>query len=463
MSIRRFIIFTGNLLLFLWLMTGPLQAEVLPAKEDVYRIGLQAYIYGYPLVLAEKTREVFIKRFPMNHFNHAVSFPPSTARMVVRPNIDTLYSSAWLDLAPEPIILSVPDTGGRYYLVQVMDAWTETIAVPGKRTTGTQAGQFAIIGPNWKETLPSNLPLIKSSTNLVWIIGRVQTNTPADYANVHNLQKGFKLAPLSVWGRAGSSAPSSGITPVGNVGMGQTPPAQVAGMDANTFFKTLTALLRENPPHPEDAPFVAELKTIGIIPGELFDSSRLDPETFQTLERAVGDARKEMISRSRTKRTVRNGWGLNSNIGRYGTDYLTRAITAWGGLGALPPEDAIYTGTAVDNSGNPLTGGHRYVLHFDKTGFPPVRAFWSVTLYDRDGYFVPNPLNRFGLGDRDTLRYNSDGSLDLYIQQHKPEQQMEANWLPAPNGVFNLSLRLYWPKPEVLTGRWTPPVIQRVE
>jgi hypothetical protein len=457
--------FLGVLTLMLMghLLSGHLQAGAVPAKEEVYRIGLQAYIYGYPLVLADKTRQVFIQRFPMNRFNHAVTFPPSTARAVVRPNIDTLYSSAWLDLAPEPIILSVPETGGRYYLVQIMDAWTETIAVPGKRTTGTQAGQFAIVGPNWSGTLPSNFKAIKSPTNLVWIIGRIQTNTPADYANVHNLQKGFKLVPLSAWGRAGLSAPSSVITPAGNAGKGPTPPAQVAGMDANTFFRTFTALLRDNPPHPEDAPFVAELKTIGIIPGELFNASRLDSETLQTLERAVGDARKEMSSRSKTNRTVRTGWGFNPNIGRYGTDYQTRAITAWGGLGALPPEEAIYYGTAVDNSGNPLTGGHRYVLHFDKTGFPPVRAFWSVTLYDSDGYFVPNPLNRFGLGDRDPLRYNSDGSLDLYIQQNKPEHPMQANWLPAPDGIFNLSLRLYWPKPEVLTGQWTPPVVRRAD
>jgi hypothetical protein len=462
-STRSVIISIGNLLLFLLLLTDLLQAGVPPAKEDIYRIGLQAYIYAYPLVLADKTRLVFVQRFPMNRFNHAVAFPPSTARTVVRPNIDTLYSSAWLDLAQEPIILSLPDTGGRYYLVQVMDAWTETIAVPGKRTTGTQASQFAIIGPNWKGSLPSNLPVIKSSTNLVWIIGRIQTNTPADYANVHNLQKGFNVVPLSAGVRAEASVPSSVIIPAPNRGDGLTPPAQVAGMDANTFFKTFTALLRDNPSHPEDAPFVAELKTIGIIPGEPFDTAKLDPEALQTLERAVRDARKQMASGIRTTRIVRNGWGFNLNIGRYGTDYLTRALTALGGLGALPPEEAFYTGTAVDNSGNKLTGGNRYVLHFDKTGFPPVKAFWSATLYDSDGYFVPNPLNRFGLGDRDPLRYNSDGSLDLFIQQDRPAKELEVNWLPAPGGVFNLSLRLYWPNPEVLNGRWTPPVIRRIE
>jgi hypothetical protein len=233
---------------------------------------------------------------------------------------------------------------------------------------------------------------------MVWIIGRIQTNTSADYANVHTIQKGFNLVPLSAWVRAESSAPSSGIIPGRNIGNSLTPPAQVAGMDANTFFKTFTALLKDNPPHPEDAPFVAKLKTIGIIPGEPFDSSKLDPEAIQALERAVRDARKEMIGGITTARSVRNGWGFNLNIGRYTTNYLTRAITALGGLGA-----------------------------------------------------------------RDPLQYNSDGSLDLYIQQNKPEQEMQANWLPAPGGVFNLSLRLYWPNAAILTGQWIPPVIRRAE
>ncbi len=344
-----------------------------------------------------------------------------------------------------------------------MDAWTETIAVPGKRTTGTQAGHFAIIGPNWKGSLPSNMPVIKSSTNLVWVLGRTQTNTSADYTNVHTIQKGFNLVPLSAWGRAETSMPSPAVVPPRMGDNSLTPPAQVARMDADTFFKTFTALLRDNPPHVEDAPLVAELKTIGIIPGQPFDPSKLDPEAIRALDRAVRDAREKIISQIRMTGIVRKAWGVNLNIGRYGTDYLTRAVIALGGLGALPPEDAIYTGTAMDNSGQPLAGGNRYVLHFDKTGFPPVNAFWSVTLYNSEGYFVPNPINRFGLGDRDPLRYNSDGSLDLYIQRDRPAKELEANWLPAPDGAFNLSLRMYWPKPEVLAGQWTPPVIRRVE
>lgn len=455
----------GGLALILMghLLGGPLQAGAVPAREDVYRIGLQAYIYAYPLVLADQTRQAFIQRFPLNRFNHAPAFPPPTARMVVRPNIDTLYSSAWLDLSAAPIILSLPDTGGRYYLVQIMDAWTETIAVPGKRTTGTQAGRFVISGPNWKGSLPPSLPVIKSPTNLVWVIGRIQTNTSADYANVHALQKGFKLAPLNSGEKAGSTAPLSGNIPPGNAGNRPTPPAQVAGMDAPTFFKTFTALLKDNPPHAEDAPLVAELKTIGISPGEPFDPAKLGPEVLQTLDEAVRDAREKIMNQVRMTGIERKGWGFNRNVGRYGTDYLIRATTALGGLGALPAEEAIYTGTVKDSSGDLLTGSKRYVIHFDKTGLPPVKAFWSITLYNREGFFVPNPLNRYGLGDRDPLKYNKDGSLDLYLQQVKPEQDLESNWLPVPNDFFSLSLRMYWPGAEVLSGEWTPPVVLRVE
>ncbi|MBI4765716.1 MAG: DUF1254 domain-containing protein [Deltaproteobacteria bacterium] len=352
MSARSFIAGIGGTLFFLGILAGLPQAGTGLDKEDIYRIGLQAYVYAYPLVLLDQTRQAFIQRFPMNRFNHALAFPPPAARTVVRPNIDTLYSSAWLDLSAEPIILSVPDTGGRYYLVKIMDAWTETIAVPGKRTTATQAGEFVITGPNWRGSLPSTLPVIKSPTNLVWVIGRIQTNTSADYANVHVLQKGFKLVPLNSKDQAGSAAPLSGNIPPGNVGNSPTPPAQVAAMDAATFFKTFTALLKDNPPHAEDAPLVAELKAIGISPGEPFGPVKLDPEVLPALESAVRDAREKIINQIRMTGRERKGWGLNRNIGRYGTDYLTRATTALGGLGALPAEEAIYTGTVKDSAGN---------------------------------------------------------------------------------------------------------------
>ncbi len=442
-------------------LQGWSHAAVETTEEQAHRIGVQAYVYGYPLVLMEVTRKASVRRFGMNHFTHAQAFPTAAFRVVVRSNVDTLYSSAWLDLSREPIVLSVPDTGGRYYLMQMMDGWTETFAVPGKRTTGTKAGHFVIVGPDWQGPLPANVEVLKAPTNMVWISGRTQTNGVADYTNVHAIQRGYRLTPLSAWGQPYLPAPSATVAPT--VVSEAPPPAQVGRMDAATFFTALAALLKDNPPHPEDARLVAELKTIGVEADKVFDITQLAPDAARGLERAVQDARWQIAHPGREGITTRNGWSMRvQNIGRYGTAYLDRARTARFGLGGLPSEEAVYPYTGVDGAGRPLSGSYRYVLHFGKDELPPVHAFWSVTLYDAEGYFWANPLKRYALGDRDKLQYNQDGSLDIYIQHDTPGKDGEANWLPTPLSTFNLTLRLYWPKPEVVSGGWEPPIVRRV-
>lgn len=439
----------------MWSPGGPVAAQSPSqlAAEDAYALATQAYLYAYPLVLMEQTREA--QNRPVNQFVHAPAFPTPQNRTVVRPNVDTLYSTAWLDLAKEPVVMTVPDTGTRYYLIQMMDAWTETFAVPGTRTTGNKAGRFAIVGPDWKGTLPQGLTPINAPTNSVWIIGRIQTNGVDDYPNVRALQRGFELAPLSGAGSP-ASAPPGGVQPAAAL----TPPQQVAQYDASAFFLAFTRVLNANRPHPEDAAFVARLKALGIVPGSSFDPSRLSPGVKSAVDRGAMDAQKQL---SRTDAPVRAGWrAFSTAIGRYGTAYRDRAAVARGGLGALPPEDAVYTSTSTDADGKPLTGAGKYVIHFPKAGIPPVNAFWSVTLYDADGYFAPNAMNRYGIGDRDRLVVNDDGSLDVYVQLARPPDAQVANWLPAPAGEFNLSLRLYWPKPEVSSGAWTPPTVRRM-
>ena len=431
-------------------------------EEQTYNLGIQAYIYAYPLVIMEMTKRVFIsRRAPINQFVHAESFPSPEMRAVIRPNVDTLYSTAWLDLSHEPLILSVPNTGGRYYVIQLLDAWTETFAVPGKRTTGTKANHFAIIGPDWKGTLPKGVQKIKAPTNMIWIIGRVQTNGVADYANVHQIQRGFNLTSLGAWRKPATSAATLPINPLTN--RSAPPPQQVARMDAATFFKTFAELLKTNLPHAADAPLLAQLKAIGIEVGKDFDAGAIDPNTVKGLERAVKDAPKLLTGNLMKNRQMNNGWGFPVKIGRYGTAYLDRASIALFALGALAPEDALYGGTSVDTEGQTLKGSNRYVLHFDKDAMPPVRAFWSVTLYAPDGFFAANSINRYAIGDRDKLLHNQDGSLDIYIQHDRPEKGKDSNWLPAPDGEFNLSMRLYWPKPEVTNGTWKPPAVRRVQ
>ncbi|MEP7272668.1 MAG: DUF1254 domain-containing protein [Acidobacteriota bacterium] len=431
-------------------------------EQQAYETGKQAYVYAYPIVLMELTRRVFLNRGnALNQFNHARAFPPPQARAVIRPNVDTLYSTAWLDLSREPLILSVPDTAGRYYLLQFLDAWTETFAVPGPRTTGTKAGRFGITGPDWKGKLPAGVQAIKAPTNMVWIIGRTQTNGVADYGAVQQIQSGFQLSPATGGNTPGSSQPPTPIDRMTNVGT--TPPQQVAAMDATTFFKTFAELLKSNAPHAGDGRMLAKLKSIGIEPGKDFDAGVLGPQAMTGLERAAKDALSQLTDSFMKDRQMTNGWGFRMDkVGTYGTSYQERAAVALFGLGALAKEDAIYGTADVDDEGKALNGSNRYVIHFEKNALPPVRAFWSVTLYGPDGFFVENSSKRYALGDRDKLVYNQNGSLDIYIQRDKPDGATEANWLPAPEGAFNLSMRLYWPKPEVSKGTWRPAAVKRV-
>jgi hypothetical protein len=427
----------------------------------------EAYIYGYPLVLMDVTRQVLTNvasaakgRAPMNRFGHLEAFPTPEHRDVVSPNADTLYSVAWLDLSREPLVLQVPDTAGRYYLMPLMDAWTNVFASPGKRTTGTREGNFAILGPGWKGTLPEGVTPLRAPTNLVWLIGRTQTNGTADFPAVHALQKQYALTPLSGWAKPLTPPERVAIDPRVDT---KTPPVkQVADLDAGTFFRRLAALLKDNPAPAADADMVGKLRRLGIVAGKDFDPGKLDDAGREGLKRAV-KAGQERITAEVSKLGEReNGWRVSRDLGNYGTDYLRRAAAARVLLGAVLPADAIYPRTGVDGAGEKLTGTRRYVLHFAPGKTPPVQAFWSLTLYDADHFFVANSLRRYAIGDRDPLRFNKDGSLDLYIGHESPGKEKESNWLPAPRGEFNLILRLFQPKEEALRGTWKVPPVQRV-
>ncbi|MEE8624932.1 MAG: DUF1254 domain-containing protein [Acidiferrobacterales bacterium] len=435
------------------------------AADRTHEIGIQAYVYAYPMIMMEVTRRVStnveapVGAFaPMNQFAHLGAFPDHTFKYVVRPNADTLYSIVWFDVSKEPQVLSVSDTGGRYYMLPMLDMWTDIIAAPGSRTSGTKAANFAIVGPKWQGDLPDGVELVRSPTNVGWIIGRTQTNGAADYKNVHRIQEGYKLTPLSQWGK--SYTPPSKVAVNSTWDMKTPPPVQVARMSAKTYFELFAKLLEDNPPHELDWNMVEQLKQIGIIPGEDFDFSKLSAEAQGALERAVGDAQK-MIVEKQTGEAV-NGWQFARELmGNYGTSYLRRAYIALIGLGANVPEDAVYPMSNVDSEGQPYNGSQRYVLHFDKGELPPTRGFWSLSMYDDEMYFVDNPIRRYAIGDRDKLQFNKDGSLDIYIQHASPGKVKESNWLPAPEGDFDLVLRAYWPMLEVLAGGWNPPAVKR--
>ena len=451
-------------------MTPATQPETsdLQDPQEAQTIAIEAYIYLYPLVMMDATRRQMtnvepgerVGFGPMNAFSHIRTFPPPEFKAVPWPNFDTLYSIAWLDLIDEPLILSAPDTGGRFYLLPIQDMWTDVIAVPGKRTTGTQAGHFAIVPPGWQGELPSGVRRIDATTPYVWIIGRTQTNGPDDYAAVHQVQDDLTITPLSRWGQEPRPVTAT-IDPT--VDMTSNPVDQVNQMSAAAYFTYAAALMKLHPPHRTDWSILARMHRIGIDPGNSFDIESLNSATKSALHEAVLAGQEAIRAKVPTLGPLVNGWQVSADtMGVYGNFYLKRAALAMIGLGSNPAEDAIYPLTFTDADGNPLNGKNDYTLHFDKQELPPVEAFWSVTLYDTDGFQVPNPLNRSALGDRDALRYNADGSLDLFVQHESPGPQGEANWLPAPRGPLALFLRLYAPKLEVLDGRWRPPPVRRV-
>ena len=434
-----------------------------------YDIAVEAYHYFYPLISMDVTRRVTtnvpmgVKAGfgPMNVFLHMRAYPTATFREVVRPNFDTLYSSAWLHLASEPMVVSVPDTVGRYYLLPMLDMWSDVFAAPGKRTSGTQAANFAVVPQGWNGHLPNAITRIDAPTPYVWIIGRTQTNGPKDYAAVNKLQDAFMLTPLSRWGRT-AEAPK--IVPDPEVDMKTPPLIQVNAMSAARYFVYAAELMKRNRPHITDWSIVARLRRIGIEAGQGFDFNAAPAGIKAALEHAAVDALKVMKAKSPTLARMVNGWQMNTDtMGVYGNYYLKRAIIAMAGLGANQPEDAIYPMNVCDADGKPVEGRNRYVLHFGKDELPPVSAFWSVTMYDADGFQIANALNRFAIGDRDDLKYNRDGSLDLYLQHESPGREHESNWLPSPaEGTLGVTMRLYAPKAAALDGRWAPPPIKKV-
>jgi hypothetical protein len=436
--------------------------------EEAHAIGVDAYIYFYPLLSMDLTRKQFTniepgKEFgkgPMNMFVSVPQYPPADFKGVVRSNFDTLYSIAWLDLTKEPLVIAAPDTDGRFYLLPMLDMWTDVFASPGWRTTGTEAGQFLVTPPGWTGTVPAGMSHLPAPTPFVWIIGRTKTDGAADYAAVHKIQAGYTVTPLSRLGKE-PEAVTVKVDPA--VDMKTPPKIQVDSMSAANYFTYAAELLKVNPPHSTDQPMLAQIKRIGIEAGKPFDMDALDPQIQAALQTVPQDAQALMTWKVPTLAREVNGWSMNTDtMGVYGNYYLKRAIVTQMGLGANLPEDAIYPLNIGDSNGKPLDGANKYVLHFSKGETPPVSAFWSITLYDPQGFQVGNSLNRFAVSSWMPFKSNADGSLDLYFQNESPGKDLEANWLPAPKGSFNLTMRLYGPNPDALNGKWNPPAIKRL-
>jgi hypothetical protein len=438
------------------------------SSEQAHSIGVDAYIYLYPLLSVDITRKQSTnieagKEFakgPMNTFVSVPAYPPADLKLVVRVNFDTLYSVAWLDLTRDGQVISAPDTNGRFYLLPMLDMWSDVFASTGWRTTGTKASTFLVTPAGWAGAVPEGMTRISAPTPYVWIIGRIKTDGPEDYAAVNKLQSELKVTPLSRWGKSPEPVTVK-IDPT--VDMKTPPKTQVDSMAAAEYFTYAAELLKLHPSHITDQPILAQMKRMGIEPGKSFDFNKLDPAIQEALASAPAAAQKLMAWKLATLARVANGWSMNTDtMGVYGNDYLKRAIITQQGLGANLPEDAIYPLNLFDDAGQPLDGANKYTIHFDKGATPPVNVFWSITLYDADGFQVGNSLNRFAVSSYMPFNTNADGSLDLYFQNENPGKDKEVNWLPAPTGPFNLCMRLYGPKADAITGKWNPPAVRRV-
>ena len=442
-------------------------------EAEARAIAIESYVYAYPLVTMEMTRRVMTNvaeagenRAPMGQFLRKRSYPDASYRDVTAPNADTLYTTTWIDVSKEPWILSLPDMKGRYYLFPMLDGWTDVFQVPGKRTTGTKAQTYAITGPGWTGELPAGVTEYKSPTGLVWILGRIySTGTPADYKEVHALQDKISVVPLSAYGKPYTPPPAT-VDPA--VDMKTAVREQVDALDAAAYFKLFAELLKTNPPSAEDAPMVAKLAKIGIVPGQDFDAAKLDPAVAKGLAGAPKPAQELIMDWLKAGVVagdfkLENGWAFSTKVGEYGTMYLQRALVTAIGLGANRPQDAIYPTSTGPDVAAKYSGEKKYVMRFEKGQLPPVDGFWSLTMYDADYFFVDNPLNRYNVSQRNKFKTNPDGSVNIYIQNESPGKDKESNWLPAPKGDFILMMRLYWPKetaPSILDGSWKIPAVK---
>lgn len=442
---RRLVIVAAAVVLALLALAAAHQVRT------AWNIGV-AYRYALPLYEVMRLRYTTVydpsnpHRVGANHFAHKRSLAGPQDRLVTMPNNDTLYSLAVLDLSSGPVRLEVPDSGGRYYSAALMDAYTNNFSVISRRTTDGHAAAFLISGPGWaQDNDPAGAQPIRAPTNTVLLLVRVLVDGPDDLAAAGAVQEGFKLSgpPLSSRGVAPPLAPQQD--------------------DAVNFVDVVNRALADNPPPRDNAPMLAQVERVGMVPG----TGTLPPSLAGKWQRDLPLAQKLLARAVARPRKLIQGWAYAPpDTGHFGTDYDVRAAIALVGLLALPPEEAMYTSAWTDAQGGAFDGAHRYRLHLPPEGVP-VDGFWSLSLYtvETDGraFFADNPLHRYAIGDRTPgLKKNADGSIDLLIQHDSPDAAQQANWLPAPAGSFRLVMRAYEPRLPLLKGEFRYPAVEQV-
>jgi hypothetical protein len=439
-----------------------------PGKETVDEAAVQtaaeAYTYALPLVIMDLTMKNMTNpggprgAKPINQFTHSREIFTAADKMVVRSNIDTLYSNGWLDLSIEPIVFSKPNTGDIYCSIAVFDAYTNCSFILGTGGMDNgRAAEYVFCGPDYRGATPAGMIKIPMPTNMAWVIVRTEY-LALRLDEIHeDIQDNLTLVPLS-------KCNSGYIPPDGehNPDYDYVPLDEIKKMDIAKFFNEFNRLSAGNPGSGADKPALDKFAKIGIGPGLGFNLSAFSPATQKKLADLPKDTIGELGEPESVLRyaEIVNGWMyMDSSIARFGTNYEYRAIIALTGLGGNPVDMAVYPSAARASDGQQLNGAKNYTITFEKNQFPPCNAFWSITAYDHDGFFYDNILDKYAITDRDAFAENPDGSVTIYLQHASPGGGKEANWLPVPSAAFQLTMRIYLPKPEVIDGNWKPPVV----
>lgn len=441
---------------------SPAQAAVNPVRAA--DLGVQAYVYGLPLMESMRVRATMTSipcadeegNAPVNAFSHAGGFPGPENRTIVAPNVDTLYSITHLDLGDGPVVLGHPDMGSRYFVFQLLDPYTNTVAYIGSRTTGSKAGRFAITWTGAPGAAPEGTTPVTVAHRRIWIIGRTLAGDPADQLAARSAMRRYTLTP------PGGAPPGTDCdTPAPK-------PTEAPRLTGLAFLDGLSAAMEDNPPPARDAAFLRRLTAIGVGPGRRASQAGLSRLARTVLDRAVRQIDRGMQPLADAVQTGRavsgRGWSTTpANIGDYGTDYIVRAGVAQIGLGANTQEEAIYRTALFDSRGDRLDGRRSsYRLRFRPGEEPPNDAFWSLTVYDDEGFLVDAPEGRYAVSSsRPPLVRRPDGSVEIVFSRTRPADP-QVNWLPVPPQRFRAYLRIYAPRSAALTGGWRPPAIERL-
>jgi hypothetical protein len=443
-----------------------------------------SYLFGYPLVVMTSARAAASAPggSGLNTLNRARLPAAGVPGLPASTDADMLSSFAWLDLAAEPVLVTLPATHTEYMDARALDMWTNVVwstdSLDGARERVVKAQTFAFVPPGWRGELPAGVGRVDAPGTNLWLRVSIAASTPRELAAARRLHDEVWVTPLSVFDaleHAKRTKALGRVTPVKSEraesasaaraddqsALADTPAAQVvpvASLDAPAFFGRLADALRDNPPSPPDPHALAILADFGVKPGE---PVRLPDHAGDAIARGLVDGRSRVVTAPRNALSA-NGWNwLGDGVGEYGEDYALRAYATYSRPGSGTKHDEVVAMASVDAHGRALSGSNHYVLHFPAKALPPARAFWTLTAYTKDGELVDGCAADCSIGSRDGLRRNRDGSLDIYVQARSPGRARPANWLPAPEGAYEIVMRLYAPQPSATDGTWQPPALAR--